>query len=1101
MKINQLFAAICAMVLVTSAFSQSKLKYKPSAELLLKAKEFQKSEKYDKAVEQLEQIHEGDSLFFSQVLWEKMFCYSNLERYERVKEIGDQYWNFRDKLPTEFYLAYGTALDNLELFTEAEHMYQVLLEEFPTNHSLWYNYGVSLSKAGRHQEAYETFKKTVVINPMYDRVHLAIANYALREKETTKAILALNMYAWTCISKRSNLGAIQLLNEIVSSKYWNDPKIEESTGINMDKDEDFSEIDQLVHNYLALDKKYKIPSALSYNYLKQSHLVFTQLLKEDLKEDGFWANYYVKFYQDLMKQGKFEGWSYLSANFIDNPKAAALVKKNSAKAIDAYKWAVQHTTTSNTEPDLTFIGLGKTRIERGENPFHISIAGNFTYDRKTDKINGEVDIYGVSGRKVAEGKFNSVGKKDGLWKYYHSNGNLKEVSYYINGELTDSSWSYLPNGLKQYKLNFVNDKINGDVFVYENGVLRNKMTYTNGEFKNGQYVRYFPNGAVDFQYEVKDGKPEGELLSLFDSGELFKRGTYKAGEMDGPQTTYFRNGNVRVKENYLNGKLHGDFERFFEDGKLEIKGKYVNGNQAGEWMTYYEDGKQKVVQNYDETGKQNGQATFYNRDGSKLYEMTYKKGDVVAYKYFTRDGNVATEGERKTGDFLFKSIHPNGNTESEGYYGKKEHNGKWMTYDINGNLFIEREYENGVNKGTHKRYYSNGKIEIQYDYNKEGNAHGYYFDNFRNGKLYKQGYMNNDEWDGPWEEYYHDQSLRTSYFYINGELNGYRHHYLKNNKKRKSEFFENDLLKFTIYYDTAGVAFDTLFNLPELTRSEIRYCESCPLFLETEMMNTRFHGAITYYFPNGKVILKGQNFNGRRHGDWVWYHANGKIKSTGTYHYGDKHGVWKEFNEEGKLTNETTYHYGDRHGLRTDYDDNGKISFRANYEYDELHGIAEYYIGGEQDHTRRHHEGVLIEYSYKKNGQTITTPVKNETAEIEIYWNNGKLARKFTIKNGWFEGEYEKFYSSGQLHSKQNYIHDWRDGLVIEYHPNGKKASEATYKFGFKDGEVTEYHLNGTVKSKATYLLGNLFGTYLEYSDKGNEIKKWLYYDDEIIAM
>src|SRR5690606_21854366 len=137
----------------TPLFGQTKLSYESSVDLLTEAGQLKKNEEYKKAVELLEQINDGDSLFFTYALWEKMSCYTSLEMYSKVKEIGDQYWFFRDKLPTEFYLAYGTALDFLELYEEAENMYKVLLKEFPTNYSLWYNYGISLSKSGRHQEA------------------------------------------------------------------------------------------------------------------------------------------------------------------------------------------------------------------------------------------------------------------------------------------------------------------------------------------------------------------------------------------------------------------------------------------------------------------------------------------------------------------------------------------------------------------------------------------------------------------------------------------------------------------------------------------------------------------------------------------------------------------------------------------------------------------------------------------------------------------------------------------------------------------------------------------------------------------------------------
>ncbi len=150
-------------------------------------------------------MHEADTNFFSYALPEKMSVYAILESYEQVKELGDEYGDFRHKLPAAFYLSYGTALDQMEMYDEAQNMYRQLLKEFPLNYSLWYNYGGSLKLDEKYDLAWEVFQKTIKINPVYDRVHLQVADMAFSQKQTAKGLLAIHMYLTLTPANRNTL--------------------------------------------------------------------------------------------------------------------------------------------------------------------------------------------------------------------------------------------------------------------------------------------------------------------------------------------------------------------------------------------------------------------------------------------------------------------------------------------------------------------------------------------------------------------------------------------------------------------------------------------------------------------------------------------------------------------------------------------------------------------------------------------------------------------------------------------------------------------------------------------------------------------------------
>ena len=72
------------------------------------------------------------------------------------------------------------------------------------------------------------------------------------------------------------------------------------------------------------------------------------------------------------------------------------------------------------------------------------------------------------------------GKKDGKWKYYYENGQLKLEENYENGRREGSYKSYYKNGHLRWEKNLKNNVKNGVYREgYENGYLKNEIYYTN----------------------------------------------------------------------------------------------------------------------------------------------------------------------------------------------------------------------------------------------------------------------------------------------------------------------------------------------------------------------------------------------------------------------------------------------------------------------------------------------------------------------------------------------------------------------------------------------------------------------------------------------
>jgi antitoxin component YwqK of YwqJK toxin-antitoxin module len=1056
-------------------------------EVLLKGEAYSNEGEYELAVQEFDKVHEGDSLFFRFSVHMKMVALNNLEEYQKVKDLGDKYWYFRYDLPTEFYLNYGTALDNLKEYDKAQEMYQSILKEYPMNYSLWYNLGISQLLEGDHKEAYTTFKKTIEINPFYDRVHLGMARLAFAEQQTSKGIMALGRYLLHSANLRNNFTQLQYGDYMASTKYWTDDDFSGSNNLELDGNNSFETIDQLVHNYVALRDKYKTPSKLEYSLIKQLHLIASQLKDQKANEEDYWYKTYGKFYVELLNNKQFEGFSYVISNFAKNEQIKKVVSKKSKDLKETYAWAMQYLKESNKKADLSFIGFGESNVSRNSDNYHIEIMGDFEYKNNEEIIVGDIKFYGDEGRMTAEGSFSEKGEKDGLWKYYHSNGRLRETQVLKNGVKTDTSYMYHANGLLNVKVPFKEGKITGEVSLYRNGVLWRTLPYKEGEVNSGEMVDYHPIGTTDIKYQLTDGKANGDFESFYDSGQTYRKGSFLNGDLQGERITHFKSGEISYKENFLDDQREGMYISYFQDGQIESKGQFKEGSKIGTWEYFYRNGNKNKVQNFDDRGKENGLETKYSEEGWKASEHSFNKGVVDAYTFFNRSGEILSQGERKGGDLKYISYYHNGIKKAEGQFNKESRNGEWKFYSYNGALQRIENYKDAKRVGSYEEYFPNGSSEVNYEFNENGDSEGYYHNMYRNEKIYRQGFLKEGERDGPWETYNRDGKLRSSNFYSNQNLQGFSTRYDVVGNPIQSLYYIDDLHMFTIYFDTAGVAFDTIFQKPGNRINELRRCADCPVFMTVDIYNNTYHGEQVFYYPDGTLEAKGKVFNGDKEGLWKTHHPNGKLASEGSYIDGESHGEWKYYNENGVLIRLSNYTNGDLNGAYETYDDDGDIDFKANYSYGNLHSDIYYYVGKKQDHKRTYSYGYIETYTYTdKNGKEVTKEMSKESADIITYWANGKKAREFTIKNGWFEGPYNKYYDNGQQAQDQNYKQGLKEGVYKSYFKNGKLKSEGQYEQGNLVGLFTTYYSNGKKRSEKHYILDKLHGDVKHYDENGD---------------
>ena len=116
------------------------------------------------------------------------------------------------------------------------------------------------------------------------------------------------------------------------------------------------------------------------------------------------------------------------------------------------------------------------------------------------------------------------------------------------------------------------------------------------------------------------------------------------------------------------------------------------------------------------------------------------------------------------------------------------------------------------------------------------------------------------------------------------------------------------------------------------------------------------------------------------------------------------------------------------------------------------------------------------------------------------FYHNGKLKQQGKWVNDKQEGLWIFYYEDGAVSGKINFRNDFQDGQSIFYFPNGSLDQEVQFKDGKPHGISKSYYRDiNKVKQQSDWVLGKRNGTFIIYDSIGNNFKKYLYKDDEMI--
>ncbi len=108
---------------------------------------------------------------------------------------------------------------------------------------------------------------------------------------------------------------------------------------------------------------------------------------------------------------------------------------------------------------------------------------------------------------------------------------------------------------------------------------------------------------------------------------------------------------------------------------------------------------------------------------------------------------------------------------------------------------------------------------------------------------------------------------------------------------------------------------------------------------------------------------------------------------------------------------------------------------------------------------------------YYSDEVSFTTEKKDDFSSIlngqkTDYYPNGKVARKYTVKDGLPNGYVKSYSDSGNLVMEQNFVDGIPNGRCVTYYSSGQVESESSFVDGLPQGMRKEYYINGNIKKE-----------------------------------
>ncbi len=431
--------------------------------------------------------------------------------------------------------------------------------------------------------------------------------------------------------------------------------------------------------------------------------------------DGWWKSYDEK--GRLVSEGNRKNllldslWTF----YVDGRKSFTIHYQDGKKHGEQIQYFPREYTVSQWRQD-TIVGAVRTYDTAGwlkktvpyfEGKPH-GMAKEFD---KTGLVVAVANYYrGVMSRRERINRTDEHGLKQGSWKFFWDNGQLKMEGNFLNGKKHGFFKFYDESGNFLYVEKYENDQLITD--AKETKQLEKRMAY----HSNGQpsIITTYYNGKQDGIRREFDA--EGKITKgyVFEEGWMRYEGiTDMNGLRQGLWKEYYPTGELRSKGKYKNSKPVGEWNFYFIDKTVEITGEYNSkGEKQGEWIWFYTTGDTMIVAHYED-GDAEGEYVEYDEDGTPLVKGNYVAGYEEGI-WLYRNGDAVEKGRYEGGkqEGLWKTTYENGHSAFEIRYDGGVRHGKYTAYWENGNIKTTGKYVSGLQDGPWTYYNEDGIVVL-----------------------------------------------------------------------------------------------------------------------------------------------------------------------------------------------------------------------------------------------------------------------------------------------------------------------------------------------------------------------------------------------------
>ncbi|MFH0778020.1 MAG: PKD domain-containing protein, partial [Candidatus Eisenbacteria bacterium] len=258
---------------------------------------------------------------------------------------------------------------------------------------------------------------------------------------------------------------------------------------------------------------------------------------------------------------------------------------------------------------------------------------------------------------------------------------------------------------------------------------------------------------------VSVGKKIETSTDNYDSGEPYQTYTFywKIEDPDDPsdkrqifhgkRTCWYKNGNKLQDATYVDGYLDGLAIWYNEDGGKHEEVTYKKDIMDGQRIVYQDNG-QKLTECIMRDNCQDGTWSSYYENGAQSETKTYKM-DVL--------------------DGPYTEYFKNGKRRETGQYREGKRDGEWQEWNEEGKLVSQYSLSEDINDGAFATFYANGKPCTKGMYNKREKT-GKWIEWFENGKKSEEGAYSEGKRTGDWKEYQTSGELIVERTYREGML-------------------------------------------------------------------------------------------------------------------------------------------------------------------------------------------------------------------------------------------------------------------------------------------------------------------------------------------